>query len=215
MAAAPRHRVVDDAGGLRAVLDPGVNLCVWVRAVDPALGRWASEACAAVGWRVQATLDGQGPDASALVAGLAPGAQRDTLQADLEVLARHFAGVLDAPALVASFGLVDHDMCRKFHADLVGVRLLSTYDGPGTEWVPEPALHRAGTSLPQRLTVLDPAAVQQLEPGWVGLLKGDAWPGNRGHGVVHRSPPVAARGLRRVLLKLDPAPGPTGCASGC
>jgi len=210
-----RHRMVDDAAGLGAVLDPAVNLCVWVRAVDPALGAWAMAACAEAGWRTQDTLDGARPDATGLVAGLPAGAMRDRLRADIEALARHFAGLLDLDRVVASFGLVDHDMCRRFHADLVGIRLLSTYAGPGTEWVPETALHRGGTTLPQRLTVLDPAAVQSLAPGWVGLLKGDAWPGNRGYGVVHRSPPVSAEGLRRVLLKLDPGPRHEDCASGC
>lgn len=212
---APRHRWVEDAAALGVVLDPAVNLCVWKRPVDEALGRWASEACALGAWRVQDTLEGRQPDAAALVAGLPSGALRDALQADIEGLARRFAALLDAPAVSASFGLVDHDMCRKFHADFVGIRLLVTYDGPGTEWVPEPALRREGASLPQRITVLDPAAVQSLQPGQVGLLKGDAWPGNRGHGAVHRSPPVSERGLRRVLLKLDPAPRHAGCASGC
>jgi len=36
----------------------------------------------------------------------------------------------------------------------------------------------------------------------VALMKGEKWPGNKGAGLVHRSPAVAAR-EPRLLLTLD------------
>jgi hypothetical protein len=43
----------------------------------------------------------------------------------------------------------------------------------------------------------------RFEPFWVGILKGDAFPGNAGRGLVHRSPQIAGSGRTRVLFCLD------------
>jgi len=102
------------------------------------------------------------------------------------------------------------DMCRKFHADYIGVRLLCTYSGPGTEWVDDAYVNRRTALDPDssladanRALVPDPTRVRSLGEGDVALLKGHAYPGNEGRGVVHRSAPVEARGLRRIVLKID------------
>ncbi|WP_280109885.1 DUF1826 domain-containing protein [Azospirillum sp. B506] len=42
-----------------------------------------------------------------------------------------------------------------------------------------------------------------MSAGDVALLKGEGWPGNRGRGLVHRSPPAAPSGAPRLLLCLD------------
>ena len=44
--------------------------------------------------------------------------------------------------------------------------------------------------------------IQQLSAGEVGLLKGEAWAGNEGAGLVHRSPTIM-QGMNRLLLTLD------------
>ena len=44
--------------------------------------------------------------------------------------------------------------------------------------------------------------IQELARGEVALMKGEKWPGNKGAGLVHRSPAVAA-GESRLLLTLD------------
>jgi len=43
----------------------------------------------------------------------------------------------------------------------------------------------------------------RMETGWVGLMKGEVFPGNQGLGLVHRSPPIADTGETRVLFCLD------------
>ncbi len=43
----------------------------------------------------------------------------------------------------------------------------------------------------------------QFKSFWVGAKKGDAFPGNAGHGLVHRSPPPAGTGQTRVPFCLD------------
>jgi SAM-dependent methyltransferase len=93
-------------------------------------------------------------------------------------------------------------MCPGFHVDRVGIRLVCAYVGPGTEWLPEPQVDRVALGRREPGGVLRLGAPARLAIGAVGLLKGEAWPGNEGRGAVHRSPPVAA-GERRVLLTIE------------
>jgi hypothetical protein len=50
--------------------------------------------------------------------------------------------------------------------------------------------------------VQDRRLVRRLAPFTVGVFKGDAFPGNAGSGIVHRSSPGTAR-APRLLLCLD------------
>lgn len=45
--------------------------------------------------------------------------------------------------------------------------------------------------------------VNQMEPFWVGVLKGEAYPDNAGRGIIHRSPPMTIDSKIRILMKLD------------
>lgn len=211
---APRHVFADSPSELARVLDPAMNLCVWRRALGTGLAAWLDRVVDEVDFNAQRELDGANPDASGLLHALPAGEHRDALQADIEMLARRYHGLVSSPRVLATFARVDHDMCRRFHVDAVGLRGLCTYAGPGTQWVPEPAalrggLGRQGVSLRETNLAVVPheGEVRGLERGWLGLLKGDAWPGNKGLGAIHRSPPVHGAGARRLLLKLDTDPG--------
>jgi hypothetical protein len=83
--------------------------------------------------------------------------------------------------------------------DRTGIRLLCTYRGPGTQWLPDAGVDR------QRLQEVpgDYPAVAEAPAFAVVLLKGSAWPGNESRGAIHRSPPVPAGAAPRVLLTLD------------
>jgi hypothetical protein len=97
-------------------------------------------------------------------------------------------------------------MCPRFHVDNLAVRLVTTYAGPASEWLPEHAVNRAGLGAPspdKPDIVADPAAIQRLGVGDLALLKGCGWIGNEERGLVHRSP-QPAEGERRLLLALDP-----------
>jgi hypothetical protein len=145
----------------------------------------------------------------------APVARRALLD-DLGRLIPRYAAILGRHHVWAQLGVVDHDMCRKLHSDHVPLRLLCTYAGPGTEWVADADAVRenlqridVGVAEANRSVLRRPDAVRHAEVGDVLLLKGDAWPGFAGRGAIHRSPPVEARGARRLLLKLDAQP--CGC----
>ena len=79
---------------------------------------------------------------SAALCGLAEPA-RVWLNADIAILLARLAHLAEARRLRVSFGAVRRDQCRKFHVDYVRYRLVTTYAGPGTEWVPDDAVHRS------------------------------------------------------------------------
>jgi hypothetical protein len=105
--------------------------------------------------------------------------------------------------------VLDRAMCPKFHVDKVPCRLITTFQGTATEWLPHHAVNREKLGIgshgqPDDLSGLyqNPDDIQQLGFGDVGLLKGELWAGNENAGLVHRSPALAT-GEQRLLLTLD------------
>ena len=82
--------------------------------------------------------------------------------------------------------------CLARIAGAAALRLLCTYLGPGTEWLPDPA---------------EPRTIHAVPTLAMALLKGRA--AADGAACIHRSPPIAGRGVRRLLLAVDPLP-PSG-----
>ena len=100
-------------------------------------------------------------------------------------------------------------MCPRFHVDRVPCRLVTTYQGVATEWLPHQAVDRSklgpgwnGRSDLESGLYRQQRDVQRLDRGDVALLKGELWEGNEDAGLVHRSPAVPA-GESRLLLTLD------------
>ena len=100
-------------------------------------------------------------------------------------------------------------MCPRFHVDKVPCRLVTTYSGVATEWLPHHAVnrqqlgkvnHQAGDN--GSGLYLDQQDIRSLCCGDVALLKGERWQGNENAGLVHRSPMLSS-GNRRLLLTLD------------
>ncbi len=92
-------------------------------------------------------------------------------------------------------------MCPpRFHTDRVPARLLVTYSGRGTEWLAEPDVLRPLTPpgpLPEQPVAEN--RIQVMPTGSVAILKGEAWIGNEGRGLVHRSPAPGDTPPRLVL----------------
>ena len=104
---------------------------------------------------------------------------------------------------------LDRAMCPRFHVDRVPCRLVTTFYGTATQWLPNHVLDRSklghgSNGQPDHLSGLyqDESDVQQLSCGDVALLKGGAWIGNEETALVHRSPMVSAQ-ENRLLLTLD------------
>jgi hypothetical protein len=112
-----------------------------------------------------------------------------------------------AGSVKISFGAVTGDQCRKFHADYQRLRLITTYLGPGTEWLPEHAVRRDALVEPpacpataNQLIVRDPSQVRRAHAGDVLLLRGHDGVTGTALSAVHRSPPIEALGKMRVVL---------------
>ena len=100
-------------------------------------------------------------------------------------------------------------MCPKFHVDHVPCRLVTTYTGIATEWLPHHLVNRdklginsEGKADRESGLYQHETDIQRMASGEVALLKGEGWLGNQNAGLVHRSPAIAA-GNSRLLLTLD------------
>ncbi len=132
------------------------------------------------------------------------------LRRDVLELSRRFADLGGLDSVHVSLEILDHDACRKWHSDRVGMRLLVTYAGPGTEWALASGVDRSWlgkTALDleeaNERIVFDRESIRRAGVGDVLLCKGDLFEGEQGHGLVHRSPPVRIDSRWRLLLRID------------
>lgn len=120
-----------------------------------------------------------------------------------------FCCLFDLKRAGLRLSVLDRAMCPKFHVDKVPCRLVTTFQGIATEWLPHAAVDRrklgAGSQgLADSESGLYSHAdrIQRLCAGEVALLKGERWDGNENAGLVHRSPVVGASD-KRLLMTLD------------
>ncbi|MES2420957.1 MAG: DUF1826 domain-containing protein [Pseudomonadota bacterium] len=178
----------DDQAVLQRILDPNVHLAIWQRreALD----------LEGLDWDEIADIDQDVPVAglaSAIPDALTLAGYRDAtaLAGAIVSLASGFAALMACDALRIRLDVIETDACRKFHADQVTVRLIMPLVGPGTQWTHaniEPQIPEGA-----------------LQIGDVGLFKGRVWAEEPV--ILHRSPPIAATGLTRLLLVIDPGSG--------
>jgi hypothetical protein len=172
---------------LDGIQDPEVALAIWHRDlpcdVQAALATIDFDEVDDIGVVLSA---GEAPHDALRDAGY-PDAAIDPIAADLAALLHRHAALTGAGRLALRLEVVETDACRRFHADRVTVRMISTYVGPGTQW------HH----------VADPDAIDRLATGTVAVFKGRLLldPPT----VLHRSPPITATGERRLVLAIDPA----------
>jgi len=188
---------------LTAIYDDDVNAAVWERSVVEFTGSGEPDPL-----QHDLKLEGSVPAAGvdrwlAEQLPLGPAA----LRADIAELAAMYACLFAVDELGIRLKTLDRAMCPRFHVDRVVCRLLTTYDGPGTEYLADDDVDRAQLGRPvadpRQLPAYDAAApVHRLPAGAVVLCKGESWPGNEGRGFVHRSPQPA--GVRpRLMLCID------------
>lgn len=115
--------------------------------------------------------------------------------ADVEDLAELYCAVMRLESLEVRLEVVTTDSCRKFHADYVSARLITTYVGAGTQWINREDAVRVSEGL-------EPLRVNSLSTGDVGLFKGKI---GTDQPAIHRSPPIGDTGQRRLLLVFNPA----------
>lgn len=195
---------------LRSILSSDVNFVLWQRNLSSFLDAWSSR----IRWEKTEVLEGEfdrealenfeddlydelkkwrtrEPDLNRWVAN------------DMCTNIRTFMDVTNAKEVFVKIEPVADDMCRLFHVDTNLLRMLCTYVGEGTLWLPNDKVERnfLGEGCNEDI-VLDPRAILQTPKLDVLILKGERWPLNLIGGAVHRSPPLKD-GDKRLLLKVD------------
>ncbi len=129
---------------------------------------------------------------------------------DIELLTSAFCELFGLNQAGLRLRTLQNAMCPRFHVDRVPARMICSYGGIGTEWLPEFALDRqklgiGSGGLPDEKSGLiqDKTAIRWMPAYSVGLMKGEYWEGNEGQGLVHRSPTPTAVQPRRLVMTLD------------
>ncbi len=162
-------------------------------------------------WRREVHVDSRSASIGArpLVPDFASDEARGLLLDEINGWVRAFAWLADVDRVKVTLASVWSDACRRFHSDFVPLRMLCTYVGPATEFVADQdtardhAIHLIDMDEANAQMIPDPTTIRRCDVGDILVLKGETWPNNRGHGAIHRSPPIehAARG--RLVLTLD------------
>ena len=139
------------------------------------------------------------------------GSDPDTLPLynDIKDVVQLFCNLFQLDKAWLRIDAIDSPMCPRFHVDNLKCRLVTTYIGPGTQWLPHSSVNRTklghgneGKSDEESGLFLNKEDIEQLDTGHIALLKGDAWNGNEGLGIVHRSP-HAEDHYKRLYMTVD------------
>jgi len=195
---------------LRSILSPEVNFVLWQRNLSTFLDAWSSE----IRWEKTEVLEGEF-DREALESfeddlfyELKKWRTREPdftrwVANDMCTNIRNFMDVTNAKEVFVKIEPVADDMCRLFHVDKNLLRMLCTYVGEGTLWLPNDSVDRKSLGQGRNEDiVLDPLSIFQAPKLDVLILKGERWLHNLVGGAVHRSPPLRP-GDKRLLLKVD------------
>ena len=201
--------MADEAVVLADVYQDDCNMAVWRRDSEHAIGS-AVAALLSANSGFQASMTLSPVNAAASVRNALGGADDvEALSQNVAELVDMFCCLFDLNRAGLRMTALTKAMCPKFHVDHVPCRLITTYRGAATEWLPHEKVNRSKLgrgSLGQVDEVSGiyshPNDIQQLSCGDVALLKGERWIGNEGGGLVHRSPALA-QGEHRFMLTLD------------
>lgn len=184
-----------DADILSEIASPGVAAAIWQRTPAADFQSWLdafeTEGLPDLRTVVPFHLAEAAVITACEAAGIEACPQRDMLAGDIAALSMMMARLLNIRHIRLRLDVADEVMCPKFHIDRVPARLLCTYRGAGTEYVPASSEH-------------NPKRVRQLKTGAVGLFRGALWDGEEATGLKHRSPEVRPEDGARLLLVIDP-----------
>lgn len=179
---------------LSRILHSACNLAIWQRAPLP--GIEAILVASSKEIRFLATLVELPArlDEAMDVAGFPQAAPRGEFMADVAALATRYAALCKLAQVEVRLEIVTGDACRKWHADYVTARLITTYHGRGTQWIDAADAARVKQGE-------EPLAIHALGAGDVGIFKGRLATDSP---AIHRSPPISGSGEKRLLLVLNP-----------
>jgi len=209
-----------DLGASAWLADPKTDIVVVPRQLSLGLQEEAAKRCGfgpVFRLRYEFAVDALDADTvGGLFEPLADGPLRQQVRRDVPALARCWAELTGRRHAQATLTLVDTDECGKLHCDYIDLRILCTYDGPGTWLAPEHAIDREAYARGRGKGAVeanagvcpDPGLLVQASAGDVVFLKGKSWR-DGARGAIHRSPTIQGTGRRRLVLKVD------GMGCGC
>jgi len=118
---------------------------------------------------------------------------------DITLVADMFTCLFELDHVGLRMEVLNTAMCPSFHVDKVPSRLITTYVGACTQWLPNNNVKRDSKG---KVKAQANTAFNRFNVGDVAILKGESWIGNEGKGLVHRSP-SANNTSRRLVLTLD------------
>lgn len=127
----------------------------------------------------------------------------NALLEDIAGILSLFERTTQAASFRLSLASVDSNMCSRFHTDINDLRLLCTYIGPGTRWLPDEAIDQEASRArgSKQEMVIDEQQIQQATTGDVVILKGALYPD--ANPILHQSPAIESTGEKRLLLRID------------
>jgi hypothetical protein len=136
---APIWRRVTRLADLVEIFDPRVQVCSWQRKIDPAIEAYLSQ-LHSIGevQRLETLLPAHQPKLDVLP----EGSGRASLLEDLSLLREVVCELLSCTAVGLRLARVGHAMCPGWHVDQVGIRLVCTYQGQGTQWLDDQDVDR-------------------------------------------------------------------------
>ncbi|MBD9357203.1 DUF1826 domain-containing protein [Methylomonas albis] len=196
---------------LSRIYEDGVNLCLVQRPLPQAIENFVNNALKAFGnLELSQAINPLHFNFTELWPQASRCAGYGEWLADIELLTSAFCELFELKQAGLRLRTLKTAMCPRFHVDRVPARMICSYGGIGTEWLPEYALNRrklgmgsCGQDDAQSGLIVDQTAIRRMPAYAVGLMKGEAWEGNEGHGFVHRSPIPTAVQPRRLVLTLD------------
>ena len=119
-----------------------------------------------------------------------------TWVSDMSEICQIFCDTLNSKSI--SFCLGTERGCSRYHIDNVPMRLLVTYMGQGTEWLPNEIANRVAfeEGLPNEKIVKDSSKIKSIKTFNVAIFRGGA------KGLLHRTPDSALKNPS-ILLRLD------------
>jgi len=202
--------VTESAAGLERIFDDGVSVCIWRRPADIAVDAYLDKAMPAFGLERTARISIADPRFDELLGGFHGSPDPSGIVFELGGLVDLFASLTSADSIGVRLFCGNTRPCPRFHVDRIGLRMVCTWRGPGTEWIEHGAVNRhflgGGANRPpdERSGLLLPGAqIHQMRPFDIGVFKGELWPTNGNRGAVHRSPWLPPLAPPRVMVTLD------------
>lgn len=115
---------------------------------------------------------------------------------DMAMICETFCDIEGSDSI--GFWLGSNRGCRRYHIDNVPQRMLVTYAGKGTEWLPDEVADREAfaSGEPNEKIVKDRSAIQFLNQWDMAVFRGGP------NGLLHRTPDAALNGPS-ILMRLD------------